>query len=373
MANGIAKPLLDDLMAVAGGAYPGVKVDAHGFLGMVITNTAPGDIKVNSAPGHKQQVDIKYKQRYTKAQTDTALSCDNVLTPSWLEATVAVNNVRQIAMHWNDETIASYMRDASVRQGVPGATPGTTVVAEILTDIQHAANAIMDGVNDDLLGLLTWGKNRVTGASTATALNFSSDTSVQKFTEGFPRLLGDYRKNNLTGRPQIVGAGNFANVALAQAMRSGADQFGYDYRIALAGFDFWMDQNFDDVVGSNVIGVFEPGAVKMVEYNRYTGDKAGNKGVSEFFQIVLPYVDPLSNIVVPVRFDAQLKYDDCGSTYTDAYSGQSVSLEKGYNLILSKTFGLFQIPSDAYRHEDAQRSVNGALRYTVTTNCDTCA
>ena len=39
------------------------------------------------------------KKRYTKVQTDTSLSCDNVLTPSWQEGTVSINNVRQIAMH----------------------------------------------------------------------------------------------------------------------------------------------------------------------------------------------------------------------------------------------------------------------------------
>ena len=47
----------------------------------------------------------------------------------------------------------------------------------------------MDGVNDDLLGLLSWGRNRVTGVSTATSINFSADTTVQKYSEGFPRLF----------------------------------------------------------------------------------------------------------------------------------------------------------------------------------------
>ena len=373
MANGLAKPLLQDLATVAGAAYPGVKVDAHGFLAMAITNTRPTDIRITSEPGHKKQVDIKYKKRYTKVQTDTSLSCDNVLTPSWQEGTVSINNVRQIAMHWNDETIAQYMADASARVNAPGSQPGTSFIAEILTDIQHAANAIMDGVNDDLLGLISWGRNRVTGVSTATSINFSADTTVQKYSEGFPRLLADYRKNNLTGRPQVVGGGNFLNVIMANGLKTGADQFGMDTRIALAGMDFYFDQDFDSVIASNNIGVFEPGAVKFVSYDRYTGFKAGNKGVSEFFQITLPYIDNVTGLVTPVNFDAQLKYDDCGGTYTDAYSDQSVTLEKGYNLILSKTFGLYQIPADAYRMEDSQFLVNGALLYSVTTNCDTCA
>ena len=72
MANGVAKPLLQDIASVTGAATPGVKVDAHGFLAMVLSNTRPNEIQYNSAPGHKQQVDIKYKQRYTKAQTDTS-------------------------------------------------------------------------------------------------------------------------------------------------------------------------------------------------------------------------------------------------------------------------------------------------------------
>lgn len=373
MPNGLAKPLLLDLANIAGSAYPGYKIDAHGFVGMALVNGSTSQIRITNEPGTKRQVDIRYKKRYTKAQTDTALSCDAVLTPSWQEGTVSVNNIRQIAIHLDDETVAQYMADASARVNIPGATPGASVIQELVTDINHAANAIFDGVNDDLLGLLSWGVNRTTGVATSTTLNISKDVNVQELNDGINRLLADYRKNNLTGRPQVVGSGLFANWAIGQAMKSGADAFGFDTRLALSAMDFYHDQDFDQIVGSNQIGVFEPGAVHMVEYNRYTGFKAGEMGTSTFFQVPVPFIDPVNNIVRPIMLDAQLKYADCPATYTDAYTGGSVSLDKGWNLILSKTFGLYQIPSDSYRMEDSQFGVNGALRYTVTNACETCA
>lgn len=375
MANGFAKPLLQDLATVAGAGYPGTKMRLNGFTAMAISNTDPGDIQITSVRGHKRQVDIKYKQRPTDQMTDTSASCDNVIVPSWLETTVSMSGFRQFAIHWDDATIQNYMDDASARVNLPGSLPGTSAFNEILKDIQHAMNAIFTGVNKDLLGMVTWGKNTVTGLSTATSLNFSADTSVQKFDQGFPRLLADYAKNNLTGTPQVVGAGNFMNVVLAQNMRAATDNSGYDPRIALNGMDYWADQTADlsAYFGNNVIGVFEPGSVKFVEHNLNTGNFAGDRGVSQFFTISLPYVDTINNRVVPITVDAQLKYRDCEQTLTDAYTGSTFTAGRGYTLILSKYFGLFQIPSDAYRHEDANRSVNGALRYSVTTNCDTCA
>jgi len=374
MANGIAKPILQGLDAVAGAAYPGTKLRAHGLAGMVITNTQPGDIQYNSAPGHKQQVDIKYKQPFTSAQTETSLACDDVLIPAYNEATVAVNNVRRLSFHIEDEVIAAYTADTSAAAQFPGSVPSSSATAEVIGTIYHAAEGLLRAINLDLWSLVTFGTNVVTASNSATTINFSSDTSVQKFDQGFPRLLSDYQKNGLTDRAQVVGEGNFLNVAMAQAMRGGVDQFGYDYRMALGMVDFWRDQDVLTGLGNaNHIAVFEPGSIKFVEYNRYTGSKAGTFGADQFFQISLPMVDPMTNVATMVKFDVQTRYNPCTTTMTNSYTNGSITVEKGWQVILSKTFGLFQIPSDAFRHEDPRRSVNGALRYNVTVNCDTCA
>lgn len=371
MANGLAPYLLNDLKTLVSGAYPGHKVDLKGFLAMLTSGAGANPVQTNTLAGHKKEVRFWYRQRNTKAQTDTSASCDNVLTPARKEYTVSVGNTRQIAWHLPDELVASYMEEASSRVAIPGG-PIAGASAELFDIIMSGANGILEGVNDDLIGLLTWGRNKVSGSNAAVTLNLSADSNVQKLTTGMPKLLGDYKKNNLSGAPNIVGAGLFYNYILSQGFK-GMDQSGMNSQIAAAGVNFFADQDFADTVGADHIGVFEPGAVQLVEYLEYTGFKAGVKpGASEFGVIALPAVSS-DGTLLPVKFDWQLKYIDCPTTLTDAYSGSTATYQKGWSFIMKKDFGLFQVPSDSYRNEDGNIAVNGALRYSVTNACDTCS
>jgi len=371
MANGLAPYLLNDMKSLVGGAYPGHKVDLKGFLAMLTSGPGANPIQTSNLAGHKKEVRFWYRNRNTKPQTDTAASCDNVLTPARKEYTVSVGNTRQIAWHLPDELVASYMDEASARVNVPGGPIGGAS-AELIDIILSGANGILEGVNDDLLGLITWGKNKVSGSNAAVTLNISADSGVQKLTTGFPKLLGDYKKNNLSGVPNIVGAGLFYSYMLSQPYK-GLDQSGMNSMMAAGGVNFFADQDFADTVGADNIGVFEPGSIQMVEYLEYTGFKAGIKpGSSEFGVIALPAVASDGSLL-PVKFDWQLKYIDCPTTLTDAYSGSTATYQKGWSFIMKKDFGLFQLPSDSYRQEDGNYSVNGALRYNVTNACDTCS
>ena len=94
MANGFCPYLLQHIAQIAGQATPQYKVEAHGFLGMLVTAGNPDAIKVGNYDGHKKTVNVSYRQRFTKAQTDTAIDCNVVLTPSKLESTVSVANTR---------------------------------------------------------------------------------------------------------------------------------------------------------------------------------------------------------------------------------------------------------------------------------------
>jgi len=370
MANGLAPYLLNDLKSLVGSACPGQKVDLKGFLALITSGAGANPIETYTLAGHKKEVRFWYRQRNTKSQTDTVASCSDVLTPSRKEYTVSVGNTRQIAWHLPDELVASYMEEASQRVNIPGG-PMNGASAELFDIILGGANAILDGVNDDLIGLLTWGKNKVSGNNSAVTLNISKDSNIQALNAGFPKLLSDYKRNNLTGRPQIVGAGLMFNYILSQQWK-GMDQSGIDSRISTGNVDFYADQNFADLVGADNIGVFEPGSIQLVEYLEYSGFKAGQKpGASEYGIIALPAVDSYGQ-VLPVKFDWQLKYIDCPTTLTDAYTGVSSTYQKGWAFIMKKDFGLFQIPSDSYRNDDKSIAVNGALRYNVTNACDVC-
>lgn len=373
MANGFCPYLLQHLSAIAGQATPQYKVEAHGFLGMLVTAGNPDAIKVGNYDGHKKTVQVSYRQRFTKAQTDTSVDCSVVLTPSKLEGSVSVANTRVIAVHIEDELIAQYCNDASAMMAMKGLTPPTPVMNEVADIIFSSANALLDGVNDDLLGLVTWGKNVVSGSNAAVTVNLPADVSVQPLNGGMTKILSDYKQANLTGRPQVVGSGLMLSYILQQKWKS-LDQFGLDSRIATGFLDFYHDQDFASIVGAQHFGVFEPGSVQLVQYLQNTGFQAGEKpGGSTFGILPLPMVDPTNNMMTPVKFDFQFKYVDCAQQYTDAYSGATVTLQKGWSIILSKQFGLWQIYNDAYRHEDPSRSVNGALHYIASNICDTCS
>lgn len=373
MANGFCPYLLQHIASIAGSATPQYKVNAHGFLDMLHTAGNPDAIKVSNYDGHKKTVNVAYRKRFTKAQTTTSFtSCDSVLEPSKTEAVVSVANVRALAIHIEDELIAQYCNDASAMVAAKGATPPTSIMNEIADIIFSAGNALLQGVNEDLLGLVTWGKNVVEGNNAATSVNFPQDLTVQPLTGGMTKVLSDYSVNNLAGRPQIVGSGLSYNYFLQQAFKQGVDFGGFDSRLATAMADYYHDRDFT-TVGTNQFGVFEPGSVQLVQYLQNKGFKAGEKpGGSVFGVLPLPMVDPTNQMMKTVKFDFQFKYVDCPQDYTDSYSGATVNLERGWSIILIKQFGLWQIPSDAYRNEDPQFSVNGALRYTATNSCDNC-
>ena len=365
MANGLYPYILNDLKLLTQDAYTGHKIDYAGFTDMLLMNTMNKPVPLNTPEGHKREMRAWYRQRPTVAMTDTAKSCDNVLTPARKETTMSVSNTRQIAYHINDELIATYNQEASQNVGLGGQFGASREMMDILFS---AGNAIKKAVNADLLALVSFGRNRVSGASTAQTINFPQTVTTQPLNNGITKVLYDYKANNLTGRPQLVGSGFAFQWALQQPYKA-PDTGGIDTRLAFTNFDFWFDQDYADVFTGgtgNEFGVFEPGAAHIVEYNEYTGFKAGVKpGASEFFNVKLPTMDPNGNII-PFSVDVQMKYSDCSATFTDAYSGGSVTLEKGWNMIVSKQFGFWQIPSDAFRNEDPQIAVNGALRYVAT-------
>ena len=324
MANGLAPYILNDIKNVAGQATTRFKVDMHGFLAMLVNNAQANPIQTITSEGNKKEVRIRYRQRNTKAQTDTTASCDNVLTPARKETTLTVGNTRQIAWHLTDALVAQYEAEALARTNLPGSSPLTGVSAELMDIVFSGANGILDGMNDDLLALLTFGRNAATGASTAQTINFPQTITAQPLNNGVTKLLYDYKRNNLTGRPQVVGAGFALQWFLQQAYK-GLDTGGIDTKIAAGMMDFWPDQDFDDIVGTNHFGIFEPGSVHLVEALEYVGAFAGSKpGASTFGTIPVPAIDALGN-AMPVMFDFQLKYIDCPTTLTDAYSGNTAT------------------------------------------------
>lgn len=363
--------LLTHLKYILQDNTPQYKVEPVGFLNLLSSQSKPKILRLDNSAGHQNVVQIHYKQRYTVDFTDTVASCDQLLEQARREMPIDLTSYRQIAIHIDDELIARYEDDASnmMRLG----TPPTPVMNEFIDEIMNAASAILEGVNLDLMttAVAGIGVNRRTGLNTATALNINADGNTLRLNDGLTQILSDYKINGGRGVPQVYGSGLFFNFMLQQASKTGYNGTGFDTSVQAAGLKFFHDLQAAAILGANEIVVCQPDSLQWVEYMQYTGFKAGQKpGASQFFTLPLPM--QIGTEVIPVEFDVQLRYDDCPATYTDAYYGTSISVDKGYNLIISKKSGLFMIPADAYRATDPLTGNRGTLRYQITNSCDAC-
>lgn len=360
--QGFAPYLLKSAKEAYASSNPQDKIEEVGFLSLLKSQNPRMEVlKLNTEAGHKKSVQVKAKRRFNVAHTDTSKSCDVTLQNPYYEKSVDLSSTRQIAVYLQDETLAKYMEDAS--KGVP--VGDSKVAQELYDDVKSAANALIEGLNQDLLTLAVAaiGVNKVSGSSSSTTVNFPLNTTNNDLTSGMTKILSDYKRNNFSGKPQIIGDGLMHNFMLQQAAKLG-DQSGLDTRIQAAKADFFYDPYATTAIGSNQFIVYEPDAVGLVEYMEYKGFKGGVKpGASIFGTILLP----MGTSGMTIELDWQLRYSDCATTLTDSYYGTSISLEKGFNMILSKQAGLWTIPNDAYRNgTDAYYGNRGSLRYTAT-------
>lgn len=364
LGQGFAPYVLSSIAAIAKENNPQYKLEPFGFLNLLQAQGSKTEVTLNADNGHKRTVRVKQKQRLTKDFTDTSKSCDQTNVIPVFETDVDINVTRQVALYRNDEQIAAFMQDAS--NSVALGTPATSVMKELYDDILTASNAILQGVNDDLLTLAVSniGVNRRTGSSAASTINLALSTTTNPLNDGEVQMLADFKNNGGIGRPQVVGSGLFYNYMLQQAAKFPA-QNGVDSKIMAGQFDFYYDLAAPSILGTNQVIVYQKNALQLVEYMEYKGFKAGVKpGASTFFTMMLPSGDGFGN--TPVEFDVQLKYSDCAQTLTDAYYGTSLSLQKGWNIIISKQCGLWTIPAASYRATDVLNGNRGSLRYTIT-------
>lgn len=366
MALGKVPYLLRDIATYAGQATPSMKVDAHGLTAMTLANAAANPIVTQEVPGDgtDREVRIKKRQRLTKLQTSaSAATCDHVLTPARSEETITIDSVISTALYLKDSLLAQYERESMKNQPV-GTLNG--VSKELVEIMYSAANGLLKGLNDALWAKVAYGKNVVSGTSTYVTLNLPQAVGTQPLTSGMSKLLYDYQRNSLTGRPQAVGTGLFHAYALTQPYKF-VDSFGANSSMAMASLDFWPDEDLPSKSGASAdsLVVFEPGSIQLIERLEYTGDFGGTRpGASEFGVVKIPV--NVNGRIALVSFDVQLKYFDCDTTLTDLYTDSQTTYSKGYALIMKKDYNLWQLPSDSYDHMDPKRSVNGALAYTIT-------
>jgi len=371
MADGYCPPLLDTLAQLAGENDPQAKITPPGFTGLLMENNPSlqviSGLTTTTAEGHKKVITYKYQPRYSDSVVTDEKSCDGGVTTQYLEA--SITNPYEVAanIYIEDSEIAKFCEDAS--RTVSVGKPATSLMAEHTYSIVRLANALVSRVDKRLLEAIVWGINPNTGVNTAKVVNINSDKSVNKLTDGIVDILQDASVAEIYGQLLIAGSGNMnryelQNIAAVAAL-NGIDTSRF------SGYKWYNDNKASTATGwgTNIVGVFEKGSVGFVDGNIYTGFRAGKKGTSEFFQLTIPVI--VNGRMVDMIFDAQLKYYDCKFEDINNY-GNLVTYNPGYKLILSKTFGLFQWPTNVYGTGDVLEGYNGAMKYEITNDCDPC-
>lgn len=363
---GFADSLTKHMRLMTGTSTPQDKLAFQGLLNLLKTNKNAEVVRLNEPngdPGHRRTVIIKAKQRFNVAHTDTTRSCDQVNRMPCHEHTIPLTGFRQLAIQLEDETVARYPSEAS--KSIAVGKPPTPLMADLLDTIRGGADALLSAVNQDCwtLAAAQIGVNQRTGNANASAINFPLNTTNLPLAQGLTQLKRDYRLNQGIGRPMVVGDGLIDNFFIQQAAKS-PNQSGLDTSILANGFEYFPDPRATVALGANQAIMYEPEAIQLVEYMRYKGFKAGEKGNSVFFIIGLPL--QTTDKVKLIEFDCQLLYNDCPTTVTDAYYGTSLSIDKGWTLILSKDFDIFTIQADAYRATDLLVGNRGSYRYSFT-------
>ncbi len=343
---------------------PELKIDNLGFLNL-LNSSKKISLNRQTAPGAVEFVQVKYRPRAVVGQTSTTDSCATGNFDPYQEVAVPLNIYRNYSIYLEDALLQEYADDCVRTQSL--GLPPTAAMTEMINLIMSGANAILEGLDTDLQNQMVFGTNIRTGSNAASTINITQATTTLPLVDGLTQILTDTQRNVFaTGKPMIYGSGLFHNF-MNQQNAKGLAENGLNTSIEAMGVKFFFDQVAQTTLGTNQIAVISPDAVQLVEFDKFTGPFAGHKGISDFGTFMLP-IQVTPTHVIPMSFDFQLRYLDCAETVATVndYYGSPISGYRGYQLIISKTCGLFQQPSNAFKASDALVGTNGVLRYNIT-------
>jgi|GEM_PF-1012670 len=371
MALGFCPALLTNIEAVAESNAPSRKLHISGFLAALFCcqNSAVNPVNQTNDGAHTRPLTVRYRVRPTLSAVQYEDDCDINRIPAYAEWTVGTPTHVQSSFFLDDATIQRYCADASAR--VTTGQPPTQVMNEVYDLILEHANILVKAVNRVTVTQMAtqFGNNTTTGSATGKIINIARDGNKYVLDNGVVQLMRDIQENEICGDTCIVGGGLFAGFDIAQAMTC-CNQAGMD--VSKLGMpQFWFDKDTQQIWGQNSIAVLAKGSVKFIGRNKYQGAFAGQRGTSFFTTFPLPVQEFGCNIDDCMRnliFDLQLKYIDCPTTVT--VNGVNTTVNRGWEVIISKEFALWVQPTSAYAADDQLSGSNGTLKYFVTNVAD---
>jgi hypothetical protein len=243
--------------------------------------------------------------------------------------------------------------------------PPTRVMNEVFDLIVEGANIVLRAINRAVVTAQAteFGVNTTTLSSTGKFININKNGNDYSLDDGIVEMLTDIQENEICGQPCLVGGGLFNAYYNHARVITCCNQAGLD--LGAAGIPrFFFDKDTQSIWGANTVGMFAPGSVKFISYNKFVGSFAGARGTSFFTTLPLP-VDEFGcadDCLRDLVLDMQLRYNDCPVDTGDG------TLQRGWQVILSKEFALWTQPDNAFQATDPLFGTNGTLKYFISNN-----
>jgi hypothetical protein len=369
MANGFCPALLRQVGDIAEANDPAKKLHIAGFLASLFccqnSSVSPIGDGLNDANGHLRPLTVSYRQRPTESVVQDEDDCDVNRIPARAEWSLPSMNYKQTSFFIEDALVQQYCEDASVKRGV--GVPPTSVMNEVYGLILEHANILMKVINADLVTEMAtqFGTNVTIDSDAGKVINISKNGNEFLLTDGVVDMLRDIQENEICGDACFVGGGLFSAFQIAQTMAC-CNQAGFD--ISKWGMPtFKFDKDTQSIWGDNAVGMFAKGSVKFLGRNRFGGRFSGEKGGSFFTTLPMPVGDfgcNTDDCLRDLRLDMQLKYIDCPQEIS--INGTPTAVGRGWQVILSKYYNLWVMPTSAYQSGDPLEGTNGTLLYFFT-------
>lgn len=310
--------------------------------------------------GMEKDIKLRYLQRGLESDVTDKDDCETPLSYDWKQATIGRPLFSKIGIFISDDEFRQWEEEAV--QTLAVGTPSVPLMRGFYEVLLTKLIGLIGKIDTNLVTAQAskWGGNAAyattpgTNPTTAQIIKFGTSAGLDN---GIVKLQEDILLNEVNDSLLICGNGLINRYDIFNRFKTGVDGQGF----GSLGLQAEYDPRTIAAWGKDHFGAFAKGTIGFVDFNKYVGAFAGEKGGSLFFTLPVPVdIDgQLSSLV----FDCQLKYQDC-----PVYDAEGeLTTGRGWNLIVSKSYGLFNMPSDAFAAGDVLNGVNGSFHYIAQT------
>ena len=357
--TGFAQATIKNLNLLAKQNDPQLKLTPTGFLKLLLENNAVTEINniEELRKGLKRTIKLRYLQRGLESDVTDVDDCDTPLGADWKESEITSPLFSKIGIFISDDEMRQYQEEA-IQTLALGDAQQAPLMRGFYEVLLTKLIGLIGKIDTNLIAAQAskWGKNAAYGSNSAQTLYLGKSAD---FNNGYVKLMEDAILNEVNDSLLICGNGLLTRYDIFHKLKTNPDSQG----ISALPLNAYYDPRTITGWGANHFGAFAKGTIGFVDWNAYVGAFAGEKGDSVFFTLPVPV--ELDGALSSLVFDCQLKYIDC-PTYD---GGGNLVQARGWKLLISKHYGLWNLPSNAFFHDsvgsnhDRLDGVTGAFHY----------